>query len=215
MTVTNRGVPGKGLTIAVLCGALATACASTGTGGATGSGATAPVTAPARTSAQASPSAAPSSGPATCTAAQLTVRADRTAAAGGHSELVVELANQGTAVCTLSGFPSVVGTLQSGATVHGTDTASVSIGMATPGTEPAQVTLAPGAQAWLPLNFSDNPLNGATSCPAFTKFTITPPGVDRAYQVEPLANGSGAPTAPDCAGIQVPPILSASAAVLP
>ncbi|MBR7835429.1 DUF4232 domain-containing protein [Actinospica durhamensis] len=141
------------------------------------------------------------------------MKADGSAAAAGHSELVVEIVNQGTAACTLTGFPTVVGTLSTGATVRGADTTDTYIGMASPGTGPSRVTLVPGGEAWLPLNFSDNPINGATSCPAFSSFTVTPPGVDHAYPVQLSASASGSPS--DCAGIKVPPVLSAAQAVIP
>lgn len=143
----------------------------------------------------------------------MTVKADGSAAATGHSELVLEITNQGSTACTLSGFPVVSGTLRSGGVVHGADTTKVFIGMANPGSGPSPVELTPGAEAWVPLNFLDNPVNGATSCPAFSSFSVTPPGLDHAYTVQAPGDGAGYP--PDCDGIEVPPVLSTADAVIP
>lgn len=71
----------------------------------------------------------------------------------------------------------------------------------------------PGAKAWLPLNFLDNPVNGATSCPAFSSFAVTPPGVGRAYTVQAPDSGAGYPA--DCGGIEVPTLLSTAETVIP
>ena len=213
--MTKRRSTPIGLTIAALCVAVTTACASVAGGaspqgpeagsGAGNSSASPPIISP---SVSAAPST-PTTSTATCTTAQLTVKTDGSAAAGGHAELIVEMTNQSTATCTLSGFPAVTGRLQSGTVVHGTDTTHVFIGMANPGNSPSPVTLTPGARAWLPLNFLDNPINGATSCPSFSSFAVTPPGGDQAYTVQAPDNP------PDCDGIAVPPVLSAADAVIP
>jgi Protein of unknown function (DUF4232) len=206
--MTKRGSVPVGLSIAALCVAFTTACASMSAGApsqgpdtAAGSGSQAGPSSAAPSSAPAAASTAPASAAGTCTAAQLSVKADGGGAAGGQAELLLEITNQGTATCTLSGYPAVVGRLPSGATVHGTDTEHVMLGMTNQGSGPNPVAIAPGGQAWVPLNFLDNPLNGATSCPSFSSFTVTPPGVDRAYPVK--ASGS------DCDGIRVPPVLPA------
>jgi hypothetical protein len=189
--VTSRRSLSLGFTFAALCAAFTAACGSD----------------------VARSTSSPAPGTATCTAAQLTVTANGSAAATGHSELIVELANRGPAPCTLSGFPTVSGTVGSGAVVHGVDTTNVFLGMANPGSGPSPVTLAPGVAAWVPLNFLDNPINGAVSCPSFSSFTVRPPDVDRTYTVQAPDGGAGRP--PDCDGIRVPPVLSAAAAVIP
>jgi hypothetical protein len=148
-----------------------------------------------------------------CTSAQLAVKTDTSAAATGYSDLMIEVTNKGSAACALSGFPSVLGTLGSGGTVHGRDTADVHLGMANPGTAPGSVPLAPGAAAWIPLNFDDTPLNGASSCPAFASLSITLPGVAQPFTVS--AHEYGSVYAPDCDGIEVPPVLTAADTVLP
>jgi hypothetical protein len=81
------------------------------------------------------------------------------------------------------------------------------LGMKNPVGGPSPVALGPGAQAWVPLNFVDTPLNGATSCPSFSSFTFTPPGVDRTYTIRA--------SAVDCAGFKVPPVLPAADVVIP
>jgi hypothetical protein len=218
-----------GVSIAALCLAAATACASTVEPGAADAPSSAPPATPVTSAASAPSSAAPSSsapsasGPSpsgtggsasgACAPAQLTVKADTSAAATGYSDLLIEVTNAGTAACELSGFPTVAGTLSSGGTVHGRDTADVHLGMVDPGTAPGPVTLAPGANAWIPLNFDDNPLNGANSCPAFSTFAVTLPGVARAFSVSALEYGSV--YAPDCDGIEVPPVLSTADTVVP
>ncbi len=225
----RTGLTGTG--IAALCLAAATACASTVDPAATGTNSSAPPNAPSSStgpaaggpsapgSAASSPSSpgstAPSSTPAAsaCTAAQLTVKTDTSAAATGYSELIIEITNGGSAACTLSGFPAVLGTLGSGAAVHGRDTADVHLGMVDPGTAPGPVPLTPGAAAWIPLNFGDTPLNGANSCPAFASLAITLPGVAHTFTVSALEYGSV--HAPDCDGIEVPPVLAAADAVVP
>lgn len=227
----NRRTPPTGrLTLAVLCAAFATACAST-VGGASSpdsgnssgnSSASSPVVSPSPSpsmSAPATPTTSTSAGPSatagttTCAAAQLAVKADGSGAATGHSELLLQITNTGAGTCTLSGFPAVTGRLQSGETVHGVDTDSVFIGMVNPGSRPGPVSLASGAHAWVPLNFSDNPVNGAASCATFASFSVTLPGVEGTFTVK--ASNSGTGSAPDCAGIEVPPVLAATDAVVP
>ncbi len=225
--MTNRRSVPIGLTIAALCVAFTTACAST-TGGASprdsrsgsGSGAGAgkssassAAVSPSGSVAPSTPAASAARGTGTCTVARLAVKAGGSAAGTGNSELVVEITNQGTATCTLSGFPTVTGTLTSGAVVHGTDTTNVFLGMRNPGSGPSPVTLKPGAKAWVPLNFLDNPVNGARSCPSFSAFSITPPGVNHAYPLRAPHTATGYP--PDCAGIKVPPVLSTANTVIP
>lgn len=217
-----------GTTIAALCLAAATACASTVEPGASGTGSSAPPSAPSSSTgpASGSPSASGSgagspgsaaptgtSAASTCTPAQLTVKTDTSAAATGYSELMIEITDSGSAACTLSGFPAVLGTLGSGAAVHGRDTADVHLGMVNPGSAPGPVPLAPGAAAWIPLNFDDTPVNGANSCPSFASLSITLPGVAHTFTVSALENGSV--YAPDCDGIEVPPVLGAADTVLP
>lgn len=221
--MTNRRSTSIGLTIAALCVALTTACAGA-TGGTssqgsdTGSGtgkspAPSPTVSPSGSAASSTSATFAAPATTTCTVAQLTVKAGGSAAATGHSDLIVEITNQGTATCTLSGFPTVTGTLQSGAVVHGADTTNVFIGMAKPRSGPSPVTLRPGAEAWVPLNFLDNPINGAASCSSFSSFSVTPPGVDKAYTVRAPNSGTGYP--PDCDGIKVPPVLSTADTVIP
>jgi hypothetical protein len=211
----RTGLTGTG--IAALCLAAATACASTVDPAATGTNSSAPPSTPSSSTGPAAgpSSTAPSGTPAAsaCTPAQLTVKTDTSAAATGYSELIIEITNGGSAACTLSGFPAVLGTLGSGAAVHGRDTADVHLGMVDPGTAPGPVPLAPGAAAWIPLNFGDTPLNGANSCPAFASLAITLPGVAHTFTVSALEYGSV--HAPDCDGIEVPPVLAAADAVVP
>jgi hypothetical protein len=204
--MTNRGSTAICLTVATLCAGFTAACAS-----ATGNASAQSRETSASPSASASPSTTP--GTSSCTAAQLRVTADGSGAATGHSDLVVEITNQGAATCTLFGFPTVAGTLPSGTVVHGVDTANVFIGMTKPGSGPSPVSLNHGGTAWLPLNFSDNPINGATSCPSFSSFSVTLPGVSQAYTVHAPDSGAGYP--PDCDGIKVPPVLAAADAVIP
>lgn len=227
----RTGLTGSG--IAALCLAAATACASTVNPATTGTSSPPPstlstpsTTAPDSPSQSLSPSsAAPgasgssataptgASNAGACTPAQLAVKTDTSAAATGYSDLMIEITDKGSTACTLSGFPAVLGTLGSGGTVHGRDTADVHLGMANPGTAPGPVPLAPGASAWIPLNFDDNPVNGASSCPAFASLSITLPGVAQAFTVSALEYGSV--HAPDCDGIEVPPVLTAADTVLP
>lgn len=221
--MTNRRSLPIGLTIAALCVAFTTACASTAGGassqgsktgsGAGNSSAPSPTGSPSGSVAPSTPATVAAPGKAICTAARLTVKAAGSAAATGHSELMVEITNRGTVTCTLSGFPVVTGTLRSGAVVHGVDTPNVFIGMTNPRSGPSPVTLRPGAKAWMPLNFLDNPVNGAASCPSFSSFSVTPPGVNQAYPVRAPHSGAGYP--PDCGGIKVPPVLSAADTVIP
>jgi hypothetical protein len=214
-TVTNHRPFPIGSGIAVLCVALTAACGSVADGTSAPPSAKpqsgAPV--PGTTATAAGTPSASAVSAQTCTSEQLTVRSDGSGTTAGHSVLVIEITNNGTASCTLSGFPTVVGTLQSGTVVHGVDTTHVFIGMANPGSSRSPVTLAPGGGAWVPLNFIDTPVNGAASCPSFSSFTITPPGLSRTYTVEAAGNGAGDP--PDCEGIEVPPVLSAADAVIP
>jgi Protein of unknown function (DUF4232) len=217
-------VPG----IAALCLAAATACASTTNPATTGTPSWALPSLP-RSTAPGSPSPSsaasgtgrsPGTGAPTgtsnasaCTPAGLAVRTDTSAAATGYSELMIEITDKGSTACGLSGFPTVLGTLGSGGTVRGRDTAEVHLGMVNPGAGPGPVTLAPGASAWIPLNFDDTPVNGANSCPAFASLSITLPGMAQAFTVSALEYGSV--YAPDCDGIEVPPVLGAADTVLP
>ena len=141
------------------------------------------------------------------------MKAVASGAGTGHSDLMVELTNLSSTMCGLSGYPSVVGTLQSGATVRGVETASAYLGAVNPDLAQGPVPLAPGAAAWIALNFDDNPVNGAATCPTFASFSITPPGVGRAFPVSALEYGSV--YAPDCDGVEVSPVLSAANAVIP
>ena len=227
--MTNRGSLPIALTFAALCVAGTAACASTSGGApnpasvsvsasvfasasASASASEAPPvtsTSPVPASAPSTPVSSVSSTTPPCTAARLTVKADASGAAGGHSELVVKITNTATTTCAMYGYPAVVGSLQSGGTVRGVDDDNVSIGMAYPGSGLSLVILAPSAAAWVPLNFLDNPINGATSCPSFSSFAVTPPGVDQAFTIQAPSHPS------DCDGIKVPPVLSATDAVIP
>jgi Protein of unknown function (DUF4232) len=212
--MTKRGYIPVGLTIVGLCVVFTTACSSMAGGASApssgpGSGVRNPSTASptAPTSAPAPPSSAAASSTGTCSAEQLTVKADGYGVAGGQAELMLEITNNGTAACTLSGYPAVVGRLPSGGVVRGTDTENVMLGVRGPVGSPSPVVIASGAHAWVPLNFGDTPLNGAKTCPSFSSFTFTPPGVDRAYPIR----ASGV----DCAGFRVPPVLPADDVVIP
>jgi Protein of unknown function (DUF4232) len=196
-----------GTGIVAFCLAFATSCASaTGNPSSQGPGAApgAGTSAAAATATTAQP---------TCTPAQLGVKAVTSGSGAGHSDLMIAVTNLSSTMCGLSGYPSVVGTLQSGATVRGVETTSGYLGAANPDLAPGPVQLAPGAAAWIALNFDDNPVNGAATCPMFASFSITPPGVDRAFTVSAIEYGSV--YAPDCDGVEVPPVLSAANAVIP
>jgi len=140
---------------------------------------------------------------ADCVATGLGVSLGGGGAGLGHVSINLLFKNTASTTCTLTGYP-VVALLDSSGNQVVQAVASPSGymgGLPTGETTPPTVTLTPGATASAKVEGTDNPVNGATSCPSYSAILVTPPNNNQAIRL-PLA----APF-PDCSGIQVHPVV--------
>lgn len=138
-----------------------------------------------------------------CTATGLGVSLGGGDAALGHVSINLLFKNTGSTACTLTGYP-VVALLDSKGNQVVLAVASPSGymgGLPSGETTPSTVTLTPGATVSAKVEGTDNPVNGATSCPSYSAILVTPPNNNQAINL-PLAAAF-----PDCSGIQVHPVV--------
>jgi len=124
-------------------------------------------------------------------------------AALGHVDVDLLFRNTSTTTCTLTGYPVVAALDSSGNQVlQAQRSPSGYMGGLPPGqTIPTTVTLAPGETVSAKVEGTDNPVNGATSCPSYSAFLVTPPNNDQPVRLL-LANPF-----PDCSTIEVHPVV--------
>ena len=142
-----------------------------------------------------------------CTLSDLTVSAGPSGFGAGHQGVPILFRNSSQTTCSLYGYPGVAALNSSGQqVVQAMRTPSGYLGGLAPGaTTPATVILGPGQTASALVEGIDNPLNGATSCPYYPAFLVTPPNTTTSAQV-PVASASSQGMA-GCTPIVVHPIV--------
>ena len=123
----------------------------------------------------------------------------------GHRSQVLVFTNTGQSACTLTGYPGVAALDAQGAQVaQAVRTPSGYLGgLATGTTTPPTVVLAPGQAASAMVEGIDNPQNGATSCPSYPAFLVTPPNLTQSVTL----GLTSSPAFPGCSPIQVHPVV--------
>ncbi len=103
----------------------------------------------------------------------------------------------------MTGYPGVVALDASGHQVaQAQRSPSGYFGGLPPGqTTPITVTLQPGSTASAQIEDTDNPINGATSCPSYQAFLVTPPNDLQSVKVTD-SNGF-----PGCSTLRVHPVV--------
>lgn len=194
----------------------AAGCASTGTD--TQGRASGPPAAPARS--QAAPSrtalsqaastqpaspgtsaAAPAAG-AACRTGELKVSFGPGGAAAGTWAALLEFTNQGTAACTMTGWPGVAGVTASGAATPATQRSGAMDGLNS--TSAPQVTVQPGQQVGI--DISGNDVSASGSCPPpYSSLRVSAPGDSESVTVPaylPALSGN----LPSCGSLAVSPV---------
>lgn len=139
-----------------------------------------------------------------CTTANLKISLGVGQAGAGNVEAPVLFKNIGSTVCTMTGYPGVAALDTSGNQVaQGQRSPSGYFGGLPQGqTTPSTISLQPGSTASAQIENTDNPTNGATSCPSYPAFLVTPPNDLHSVKVTD-ANGF-----PGCSTLQVHPVVS-------
>lgn len=101
--------------------------------------------------------------------------------AGGQLGFQVILQNISSQACSLDGYPTVVLVDAKGVAV--TTRSGPGQSMVFRPVHPELIVLAPGMNSSFRFSYSDNPQNGATSCPSATLARVSPPGVSSAVDV--------------------------------
>lgn len=126
--------------------------------------------------------AVPSGPPRPCTAANLDIRAGDTDAAVGNRSLSIVLANRGGAPCTLEGWPQVALLDSAGGEIGSVRTVEVEGTYLAPSAPPAEVLVAPGAEAWFAIGYAAAGA-GDGPCPRASRLLVVPPGAGDALSV--------------------------------
>ena len=164
------------------------ACSSPSSSSPPTSASTTTSTAPATTTTGSPASTTTTAGSTVCLASALKMAATNGSGAAGTIEMAVTMANQGSASCTLNGYPGMQLLDASGADLPTTVIrgGGPMFADAAANQAPAQVVLAPGAVAKFSFSYEDVPVGNETSCPTSTSSEITPPN-DYSYAVIALA----------------------------
>jgi hypothetical protein len=154
--------------------------------------------------------------PQECAAADLTVTTGATAAAAGHSSLVLLFTNSGGASCFVQGYPGVAVQLRGDRAYNAVRAMTGYMGGdAVP--SPARVQLAPGVTASALIEWLHFPQDGSASVTAAdcaghgaVRLLVTAP--DR---TAPATLAPPGPASPICWGFEVHPIVAGSAGQYP
>jgi len=150
-----------------------------------------------------------------CRNGQLRVTPLRGGDGMGQIEEVIGFRNPSRASCTMVGFPAVVAL-----DAHGTPVATAQPtldaigGIHSGATAPPVVTLGPGQSASATIDGESHPSGSATSCPSYSSFLVTPPGVTRSIHVTSWSGWEPGPF-PGCQPIAITPIVPGSSGSIP
>ncbi len=136
-----------------------------------------------------------------CADGQIMVSAGTSGAGLGHEGQVLLFTNVSSSPCTLTGYPGVAGLDAQGAQVVQAVRTPMGYlgGLLTGSTTPPTVVLAPAAVASALAEGTDNPTNGATSCPTYPSLLVTAPDLTVSVRV--------AAGLPGCSPIEVHPVV--------
>jgi hypothetical protein len=147
-----------------------------------------------------------------CQNGQIRVSAILYAAAAGSAAETLGFVNVSDRPCTLSGYPGVAGlNAQGGQVIQATRLISTMLGGVQNGsTALPVVSLAPGQTASADVAGSDNPLNGATSCPYYPSLLVTAPNMTESTTITGVGvqgPGTSAQGFPGCSGVVIDPVV--------
>lgn len=113
----------------------------------------------------------------------------------GHDGIAVLFKNVGPAGCLLSGYPGVAGLNGAGQpVVQAVRTPSGYMGGLSGGATTApSFDLEPGQTASALVEGTDNPQNGASSCPEYQGLLVTPPGTTTSVRLKVRLAGCSTP----------------------
>jgi hypothetical protein len=140
-------------------------------------------------------------GPPRCTFAHLVITVGQTGAGLGHQGVTILFKNQGTSVCSLSGYPGVAALNSTGQQVSQAQRTPSGYlgGMRTGSTTPPLVVLRGGVAASALVEGTDVPVGTATSCPTYAALLVTPPTSSRSKRLTV--------SLPGCSPLQVHPVV--------
>jgi hypothetical protein len=144
-----------------------------------------------------------------CSSTDLEVSLGQGDAGLGHVGIPIVFTNIGTTACTLYGYPGVAMLDSQGEqVVQATRTLTGYLGGLESGnTTPPVVTLLPLQSASALVEGLDAPQNGATTCPIYPAFQVTPPGATASMTVSFPTSG-GQTGFPGCVTPEVHPVVS-------
>jgi len=153
---------------------------------------------------------------AMCQNGQVNVTSLSSGAGTGNVYQVLGFVNVSRSSCTLTGYPQVAAL-----DAHGDQ---VALGEPLPPgpespwvtgvTTPPSVTLKPGQTASAIIQGTEVPVAGATTCPSYPTFLVTPPNQTESITV-PSRQGSGPGAFPGCSPIKVNPVVPGTTGSLP
>ncbi len=130
------------------------------------------------------------------------------AAAGNVSQLIL-FRNVSDVACTLTGYPGVAALGAAGAQLEQAkrELKGMLGGLQNNTTTPPAVALEPGGLASAAVEGGDEPGPGATSCPWYPSFLVTPPGLTQSVTIPVGLPGSSIPGFPGCGPIRIDPVV--------
>jgi len=138
---------------------------------------------------------------------QLEITTTNSGAAGGMVGVYLRFINRGNQVCSLHGWPTVIGVTASDAT---TTAGNDPVGLLPFPDIPIQtVSLGPGDDAFAALSGGDNSGSAAACPPSYHTFRVTPPGNTQSVVLSAFNTGLNHDFTA-CVGLVESPIVSAA-----